>query len=218
MIKNIFFDFDGVLAESVHIKTQAFYQMYLPFGQQIAQKVVAYHQEHGGISRYEKFKVFHKQFLGLYIDETKVQELALQFSNLVKEGVIQSPEVNGATYFLEKYLPQLQYWIITGTPTVEILPIVKARGITHYFKGIHGSPQKKTYWTEYLLNKHQLKKEETLFLGDALTDYKAALHSQLHFAWRENEESQAYFENYSHWRFQNFYDLERLLSNNGYLI
>lgn len=212
MIKNIFFDFDGVLAESVHIKTQAFYQMYLPFGELMAQKVVAYHQEHGGVSRYEKFRVFHGEFLGLPIDEAKVQELAAQFSQLVKQGVIQAPEVKGATYFLEKYKSQLQYWIITGTPTIEMLPIAEARGITHFFKGIHGSPKKKPFWTEYLLKEHGLKREETLFLGDALTDYKAAQHSNLHFAWRENEESATFFKNYEGWRFEDFYELEKLLT------
>ena len=39
MIKNIFFDFDGVLAESVNIKTDAFYEMFLKYGKDIAEKV-----------------------------------------------------------------------------------------------------------------------------------------------------------------------------------
>ena len=30
-IKNIFFDFDGVIAESVNAKTDAFEEMYLPY-------------------------------------------------------------------------------------------------------------------------------------------------------------------------------------------
>ena len=38
--KNIIFDFDGVLAESVHIKTHAFYLLYKQFGKEIAEKVV----------------------------------------------------------------------------------------------------------------------------------------------------------------------------------
>ena len=38
IIKNIFFDFDGVLAESVNVKTQAFHDLYLPFGEGIAKK------------------------------------------------------------------------------------------------------------------------------------------------------------------------------------
>lgn len=212
MIKNIFFDFDGVLAESVNVKTEAFYKMYLPYGKEIADKVMEYHKEHGGISRYEKFRIWHKEHLNQTIDEAQVQELAQQFSNLVVQGVIDSAEVTGATYFLKKYQNQLRYWVITGTPTIEIERIIAARNMGHYFEGLHGSPEKKPHWTEYLLEKFDLKREETLFLGDATTDYKAAQHSNLLFAWRENEESRAYFQDYQGWVFQDFYSLEKIIA------
>ena len=39
LIKNIFFDFDGVIAESVSAKTDAFKEMYMPYGEEIAAKV-----------------------------------------------------------------------------------------------------------------------------------------------------------------------------------
>ena len=60
----IFFDFDGVIVDSVHIKTQVFYEMYLPYGKNIAKKAKQHHIENGGVSRFEKFKVYHKDFLG----------------------------------------------------------------------------------------------------------------------------------------------------------
>jgi len=61
--KNIIFDFDGVLAESVHIKTQAFYKLYEPFGVNVAEKVVQHHKANGGMSRFEKFPYYHKILL-----------------------------------------------------------------------------------------------------------------------------------------------------------
>ena len=102
-IKNIFFDFDGVIAESVNAKTAAFEEMYLPYGRDISSKVVEYHKFHGGVSRYEKFKYFHKEFLNEVINQEKVDELAIQFSNIVLDKVINSDEVLGANYFIEKY-------------------------------------------------------------------------------------------------------------------
>ena len=48
---------------------------------------------------------------------------------------------------------------------------------------------KKWEWTEYLLSKYNLNRNETLFLGDAITDYKASKFSNLHFALRVNDES-----------------------------
>ena len=87
-IKNIFFDFDGVIAESVSAKTDAFEEMYLPYGKDIAAKVVEYHKLHGGVSRYEKFKYFHKEFLNEVINQEKVDELAIQFSNIVLDNCV----------------------------------------------------------------------------------------------------------------------------------
>ena len=50
MIKAIFWDFDGVIADSVNVKTDAFYELYLPYGKNIAEKVKEYHLANGGFS------------------------------------------------------------------------------------------------------------------------------------------------------------------------
>jgi phosphoglycolate phosphatase-like HAD superfamily hydrolase len=211
-IKNIFFDFDGVIAESVSAKTDAFEEMYLPYGKDIAANVVEYHKLHGGVSRYEKFKYFHKEFLNEVIDKEKVNELAKQFSNIVLDKVINSDEVLGANYFIEKYHTKFQFWIITGTPTTEIELIVEKRKLTNFFIGLHGSPNNKKYWTENLINKHNLKRDEIIFLGDAITDMDAADYSKTHFALRENDENKELFKDYKGHRFNDFYQLEKILN------
>ena len=211
-IKNIFFDFDGVIAESVSAKTDAFEEMYLPYGKEIASKVVEYHKLHGGVSRYEKFKYFHKEFLNEIIDESKVNELANQFSNIVLDKVINSDEVLGAIYFIEKYHTKFKFWIITGTPTTEIELIVEKRNLNNFFIGLHGSPNNKRYWTENLIKKHKLIRDEIIFLGDATTDMDAADYSKTHFALRENEENKELFKDYDGLRFNDFYQLEKFLN------
>jgi phosphoglycolate phosphatase-like HAD superfamily hydrolase len=213
-IKNIFFDFDGVIAESVSAKTDAFREMYISYGEDIADKVVEYHKNNGGVSRFEKFKYWEKTFFGKDIDENKVQEMAQKFSNLVLRKVIDSEEVLGATAFIKKYKDKLNFWIITGTPTNEIAIITKERGLFDYFIGIHGSPENKRFWTEYLLDTHNLKRNETLFLGDATTDQDAASFSKLHFALRENEENFEIFRDYKGNRFKDFIELEKQIDNN----
>ena len=211
-IKNIFFDFDGVIAESVSAKTDAFEEMYLPYGKDIASKVVEYHKLHGGVSRYEKFKYFHKELLNEVINQEKVDELAIQFSNIVLDKVINSDEVLGANYFIEKYYTKFQFWIITGTPTTEIELIAEKRKLTDFFIGLHGSPNNKRYWTENLIKKHNLKRNEIIFLGDATTDMDAADFSKTHFALRENEENKEIFKDYIGHRFNDFYQLEKILN------
>ena len=212
LIKNIFFDFDGVIAESVSAKTDAFKEMYMPYGEEIAVKVSEYHKRHGGVSRFEKFKYFHKELLNEEINQDKIDELAIQFSNLVLDKVINSQEVLGANYFIKKYHTKFKFWIITGTPTSEMEIIAEKRGISNYFLAIHGSPNKKSYWTEYLIEKHNLNRNETIFLGDATTDLDAANFSKTHFALRENEENLEIFKDYMGLRFSDFYQLEKILN------
>ena len=211
-IKNIFFDFDGVIAESVSAKTEAFREMYLPYGEKIANDVVSYHINHGGVSRFEKFKYWEKKYFNRDTSKEQIEELAKEFSNKVLQKVIDAAEVDGAFDFIQTYHKIYKFWIITGTPTSEIEIIAKERGLTDYFIGLHGSPKNKRYWTEYLLEKYHLKREETIFLGDATTDQDAAIYSKLHFALRETDENKELFKNYNGIRFHNFRELTAILS------
>lgn len=210
-IKNIFFDFDGVILESVHVKTKAFRDLYLPYGDDIANKIVAHHTEHGGISRYEKFKIYHKEFLGEEIDENKVNELADQFSNLVFEGVVNSPYVPGIKSFIESQSKKYRFSIISGTPMVELEKIVKEIRLDSHFHEIYGSPIKKPEWSRKILSENNLNKEETLFVGDAVTDWNAAKEVGLHFLFRETDECMEFFTEFEGIRARDFENLEDLL-------
>ena len=44
-IKNIFFDFDGVIVDSNEIKSQAFYKLFESYNVTIAKKVLAHHRK-----------------------------------------------------------------------------------------------------------------------------------------------------------------------------
>ncbi|NKI31199.1 HAD hydrolase-like protein [Croceivirga thetidis] len=210
-IKNIFFDFDGVVAESVSAKTDAFREMYLPYGKSIADEVVDYHINNGGVSRYEKFKYWEKKFFDKELSDLEVEKLANRFSELVLNKVVESEEVKGCKSFLENYHQKMNFWVITGTPTKEIRIIVAKRNLDKYFIELCGSPENKKYWTEYLIEKHNLNREETLFLGDATTDKDAAEYSKLKFALRLNEENKEIFKDFSGFRFNDFEELERSL-------
>ena len=60
MLKGIIFDFDGVIAKSVQVKTDAFVKLYKQYGSNFVKKVVEHHEANGGMSRYEKIKFYHK--------------------------------------------------------------------------------------------------------------------------------------------------------------
>ena len=69
MIKGIIFDFDGVIAESIPMKTNAFATLYSDNGADIIQRVVSHHEANGGMSRFEKIKYYHKTFLNITLTE-----------------------------------------------------------------------------------------------------------------------------------------------------
>lgn len=212
VIKNIFFDFDGVILDSVDCKTQAFEAMYTQYGQEIANQVKKYHLENGGVSRFEKFKYWHKKHLGKDITDLELDELTEEFSQIVVHQVLASNQIEGAINFIKKAHDKYKFWIITGTPTNEIKLITDRLGISQYFLGIYGSPSKKKHWVDYILNEHKLDPKETLFLGDAMTDYQAAQHGNLNFALREASYNLDLFKNVQTLRFKTFDDLKKILN------
>lgn len=212
VIKNIFFDFDGVILDSVDCKTQAFEAMYVKYGQEIANQVKKYHLENGGISRFEKFRYWHKKHLGIEITNEQLNALSEEFSNRVVDQVVKSDEIKGSMDFIKKNYQKYRFWIITGTPTTEMNRIADKIEITPYFIGIHGSPEKKKQWVDHLLKTHQLHPYETLFLGDATTDFEAAQWGKLHFALREAHYNIDLFKNIQTPRFNTFEDLNNILN------
>jgi HAD superfamily hydrolase (TIGR01549 family) len=212
-IKAILFDFDGVILDSLNVKTQAFYDMYLPFGKEIAQKAADHHLAHGGISRYEKFKIYHKDFLGIEIDENKLNELADEFSERVFTKVAESAEVKGIREFLESAKGKYKMWVITGTPTEEIVEICKTTHFTQYFIDLHGSPEKKDYWTKKILVEENLQPNEVVFVGDATTDYEAAIANNVQFILREHEDNLQFFENKKVIRIKDFVGFDKLVGS-----
>ena len=212
VIKNIFFDFDGVILDSVDCKTQAFEAMYTQYGQEIANQVKKYHLENGGVSRFEKFRHWHKKHLGIEITNEQLNTLSEEFSNRVVDQVINSDEIKGSIDFIKNNHQEYRFWIITGTPTIEMKRIADKIEITPYFIGIHGSPEKKKHWVDHLLKTHQLHPNETLFLGDATTDFEAAQWGKLHFALREAPYNIDLFKNIQTPRFKTYEDLNNILN------
>ena len=58
MIKNILFDFDGVIHDSNTVKTDGFRTIFNKYPKNIVENLVEYHEANGGISRYSKIRYF----------------------------------------------------------------------------------------------------------------------------------------------------------------
>ena len=209
-IKAIIFDYDGVIAESVNVKTEAFAELYKPFGREITQKVIEHHEANGGVSRFEKFRIYHKSFLGKDINHQKVDELAKQFSDLVLQKVIDSPYVIGAYDFISSNYQKYDFHVSTGTPTTEIETILKKKDIRKYFKKVYGSPEKKDSHVRKILDAYGYDKREVVFIGDALTDRDAARVNGVKFIGRYTTVDEIKEERYL---IANILELESKLKN-----
>ena len=188
-IKAIIFDFDGVILDSVNIKTLAFEEMYSEYGVEIKKKVRDYHLLHGGVSRFEKIRYFHKVFLRTELSDSDLQKLTNKFSTLVFEGVCNSKYIAGSLEFLKYSSSKFLTFICTGTPQNEIEDILKRKNLSNYFNEVFGSPKNKVTIIKNILKKYDLNFNEVLFIGDAMTDYKAAKETRINFVGINNNET-----------------------------
>lgn len=183
----IIFDFDGVLVESVDVKTRAFATLYECYGSEIVKKVVAYHLKHGGMSRFEKFCYFHENLLGKEFTKNIELELCSKFAGLVEDAVVGAPFVTGAIEFLLQFHDKLKLFVASGTPEEELKRIANKRAIDKYFISLCGSPATKSSIINDIVLTHNLKRSKVLMIGDAMTDYLAAKQARINFIWRISE-------------------------------
>ena len=184
MIRAIAFDFDGVLAESVDVKTRAYVSLFEEYGQDVVSKIVNYHMKNGGVSRFVKLRTIYDKILKKPLSEDKFKSLSEQFSSIVVDKVVSAPWVEGAKEFLEKNKNRYLYFIVSGTPQEELRSIVRRRRMNQYFCEVLGAPKDKVALFQEVLPRFNLTPKETVFVGDAETDWNAAKNMGLPFLWR----------------------------------
>ena len=123
--KIVFWDFDGVIKESVDIKTQAFIDLFDAYGSNVVQAVVAHHIKNGGISRFEKIPLYLKSFAGQKLNDNIIAIYLEKFSNMVVHKVIASPWVPGALNVIKNKRSNQIFILVTGTPYDEIRIILE---------------------------------------------------------------------------------------------
>ena len=182
-----FFDFDGVLVDSLETKTSAYEQIFKSHGAAVVAEVVSYHQHNAGISRVDKIDHAHTHILDTPYSKEEVSKHIMEYSNLVFEKVVKAAYVPGAMAFVKQHYQQTPLFIISGTPEDELREIVKRRKMQHYFREILGSPTRKPGHIRSLVERYNLKVENCFFMGDALTDYHAARETGMPFIGIEGE-------------------------------
>lgn len=179
----IFWDFDGVIKDSVEVKSIAFETLFSPYGHEIAIRARQHHEANGGISRFDKIPLYLR-WVGEPASDSQVQEFCNRFSKLVLQAVIDSPWVPGVREFLLGHHAQQYFVLVTATPQEEIHQILDILDIAYCFREVHGAPKKKASAIGDVLHRLHCDPDRALMVGDADTDLMAAQNNSIPFLLR----------------------------------
>jgi phosphoglycolate phosphatase-like HAD superfamily hydrolase len=179
----VLFDFDGVILESVDIKTDAFRALFAEETDHL-DAIIALHRRHAGLNRLIKFEMIHRDILGRPLAPERKVHLAAKFQDLVLERVVACPMVPGASEFITRLAGRTPLAIVSGTPQAELQEIVQRRGMRQYFDSVCGGPRRKPEIVAGLLGERAWRPQRVLMLGDALEDLAAARAHNLLFVGR----------------------------------
>lgn len=189
MIKNVLWDFDGVILDSMPIREYGFRKIFEKFSNDLVERLVEYHNQNGGLSRFHKIKFFFNTLLDQEISDRQIAEYADQFSSIMKNELT-NPKylIKETVEFIENNYRNYNFHIVSGSEHNELNYLCKTLGIDKYFRSINGSPIHKNDLVVDLLKKEKYLNEETIFIGDSINDYEAAITNGLEFYGYNNED------------------------------
>ena len=192
VLRAVAFDFDGVILESGSIKQQAFLDMFADHPE-LQPAVLAHHRQNLGVSRYDKLAWMHRELLGKALSPDELAEEGRRYSRLVLDKVLSCPLVAGAEALLDRLRDRALCFVVSATPQEELELIVERRGLSAWFRELHGAPAAKADVLVDLMTRHELATDELLMVGDGLSDYRAARRAGVEFVLRETAEQEELF-------------------------
>jgi beta-phosphoglucomutase len=180
MISILILDFDGVIVESIALKTDAFRKVF-SFSPEHIDEIIDFALANGGMSRYDKFRYIYADILHEDLSSEQEERLAAQYAGLIFEKMLAVPFVEGAEEFLNTWSRTFPLYIVSATPEGEMHEIARRRGLEKYFVRIYGSPKTKSECIREILEETQSTVQETLFVGDAPNDWDAACETGVRF-------------------------------------
>lgn len=180
----VFWDFDGVIKESVEAKANAYVALFDDRGDAVRARVQDHHNGNGGMSRFEKIPLY-MEWAGLPVSEAAVADHIARFADLVVDKVIAADWVPGVERLLRAPTGGRPQFLVTATPTDEIRTILASLSLGDAFVDVRGAPEKKTVNTAVLLARHAIRAETAVLIGDSISDYEAATVNGMGFILRQ---------------------------------
>ncbi len=189
MIKNILWDFDGVILDSMPIRDYGFTKIFESYPEELLEEFIKYHRLNGGLSRFHKIKYFYNILLNKEIIEEQILEYADKFTIIMKEQLTNKKYlIQDSVDFIKLNHKNYNFHIVSGSEHNELNYLCEKLDLTEYFLSINGSPTPKNDLVKNLLEKEQYRKEETILIGDSINDYEASIVNDISFYGFNNEE------------------------------
>ncbi len=179
-IKNLIFDFDGVIIDSVEIKNKAFLQTVRGYSNLTKKKFMKFHLENLGVSRIKKYEFLCKTILKIKKSKILEKKFSNNYSKIIEKKLKRVNYIKGVKRFISNNKKK-NLFIISGTPQKELIKICNKKEISKYFSMILGSPKTKNQNVEILKKKHKINGRNTIFFGDANTDFEVAKRNSFFF-------------------------------------
>ena len=181
-MKNILWDFDGVILDSMPIRDWGFREIFKNFDKKDVDALLEYHNLNGGLSRYVKIRYFFEKILVKEISEDKVLEYASNFSKLMKQELTNPANlIQDSVNFIKDNFKKYKFHVVSGSDQTELRFLCEKLGISNYFLSIHGSPTPKKELVSNLLQHENYQITETCLIGDSINDKEAAEHNDITF-------------------------------------
>ncbi len=185
----IFFDFDGVILDSMDIREYGYRNIFCNHDSKLVQKLIDFHYKNGGISRFYKIRYFHESILKTKISEDEVNSLAESMSNCMRSQLNDKNRlIDDSMNFIKKNYQKLDIHVVSGSEKEELHWLCEQLEIKKYFKSLEGSPTPKTDLVENIIKKWKYKPENCVLIGDSINDYDAAESSGIKFYGFNNPE------------------------------
>lgn len=193
MTNVVLWDFDGVICDSMKIKSDGFRKLFDGFNRKLVDDFIEFHLQNGGMSRFDKIRYFYDKLIEQKIDGKKIDDLAKQYGIIIKKKLFNRNNIiKDSLYYIENNYKKYNFHIVSGAEHNELNALCQFLEIDKYFISIDGSPIKKDVLIKNLLKKYNYKTNEIIFIGDSINDYNASRINGIEFFGYNNEKLKKY--------------------------
>jgi phosphoglycolate phosphatase-like HAD superfamily hydrolase len=173
MTQAIFFDFDGVIMDSMGLKLDSYcYALeQFNFTREAIKDLV---HVHAGLSRHKILDLMYEQLSGHKPSKMIASELVERFTDHDDRSRVLMQPIPGTLPFLDHVHTLCYTAVVTGTPQDVVNKTITYHALAPYFDEVRGSPQSKVEIVEEIISDQDLSRDQCLFIGDGKTDQEAA--------------------------------------------